>query len=57
MVDIIFYMSHLFKGEIRQPSLMELENLLSSQESLAHQMVGSFISGSKGDALFPDKNL
>ncbi|XP_077212790.1 uncharacterized protein LOC143847886 [Tasmannia lanceolata] len=42
----------LIQGWDRQPSLVEFENLLASQESLARQMAGCSISGSDGEALF-----
>ncbi|XP_077217868.1 uncharacterized protein LOC143852370 [Tasmannia lanceolata] len=40
------------QGWDRQPSLVEFENLLASQESLARQMTGCSISGSEEEALF-----
>ncbi|XP_077237257.1 uncharacterized protein LOC143878926 [Tasmannia lanceolata] len=40
------------QGWDRQPSLVEFENLLASQESLARQMASCSISGSEGEALF-----
>jgi len=52
-VHYILYVTSI-QGWNRQPSLTEFENVLSSQESLAHQMVRSSISGNEGDALFSD---
>lgn len=43
------------QGWATQPSLVEFENLLTSQESLARQMAGCSMSGSDGEALFSNK--
>nr|CAD1836418.1 unnamed protein product [Ananas comosus var. bracteatus] len=40
------------QGWQRQPSLVEFENLLASQELLARQMAGCSISGGNGEVLF-----
>ena len=44
------------QGWVVQPTLVEFESLLTSQESLARQMAGCSISGNEGDALFSSKN-
>ncbi|KAK8951797.1 hypothetical protein KSP39_PZI003445 [Platanthera zijinensis] len=43
------------QGWATQPSLLELENLLASQESLARQMAGVTVSEGASDALFTEK--
>jgi hypothetical protein len=43
------------QGLAVQPTLVEFESLLTSQESLARQMAGCSISGNEGDALFSNK--
>jgi len=51
------YIPHVtsIQGWAVQPTLVEFESLLTSQESLAQQMAGCSISGSEGDALFSNK--
>jgi hypothetical protein len=43
------------QGWAIQPTLVEFESLLTSQESLARQIARCSILGSEGDALFSNK--
>jgi hypothetical protein len=52
--DYIRYVASI-QGWAVQPTLVEFESLLTSQESLARQMAGCSISGNEGDALFSNK--